>query len=103
MPVEYATPAELYIVTPGDLLVTYLVGLGVALVAAALALWVFWPSADPEPPTPREVDSREAEETVPLPPRNRVHGPRTGSLHGPVHHRPDMADAPTQTIERVVR
>ncbi len=100
MPVEYATPAELYMVTPGDLLVTYLVGLGIALAAAALAVWVFWPS----PTTParsRQVDPPESARTVEFP-RNRVHGPRTGSLHGPVH-RPDLADAPTQTIERVMR
>ncbi|MEU7980533.1 hypothetical protein AB0B63_18615 [Micromonospora sp. NPDC049081] len=92
-------PVELYVVTPRDLLVAWIAWVVITLAAVGFAVLVL--RQPPACPVCGGVDSPESARTVELP-RNRVRGPRTGSLHGPVH-RPDLADAPTTVIERVHR
>lgn len=103
MPVEFhaATPFEVYTITAADYGITVAVGILIALLAAGLGMWVFWPEREPtSTPAPTEVDSIGAAKTVEIPRRS---GPRTApTIHAPQygqHVRPDDVTVVMQRAE----
>jgi len=102
MPVEfYAAPIEGYTITAADYGITVAAGILIALLAAGLGMWVFWPEREPTSPPPADVDSPETVETVELP--RRRPGPRTApTIHAPQygqHVRPDDVTVVMQRAE----